>query len=290
MESPIKKPSQGAEVSAVRRGAPWWIWVVAAAFVLNFALVIYLDLVGPILGARVAPTTSGGVFVTEIYPGAPAAVAGLQSGDRIRRVDGLLIGSYLNWVAVLFNLKVDEPRTFEIQRGNETLILSVVPKQRWFLGYEGPSLLGHVLWRIGQLVMLGLACFLASARPRDRSALIVSLFFAGLSLSNVPETMTGVNAMLRQLPTVLFALFYISWVAVVLTAPLFFTFCATFPRPLLRSRRLWMLIWMPYLLMLAPVAVLANPVIFDSHHAIGTFSIALYVGLALVRFCILSPE
>ena len=71
MESPIKKPSQGAEVSAVRRGAPWWIWVVAAAFVLNFALVIYLDLVGPILGARVAPTTSGGVFVTEIYPGAP---------------------------------------------------------------------------------------------------------------------------------------------------------------------------------------------------------------------------
>ena len=190
-----------------------------------------------------------------------------------------MIGSYLNWAAVLFNLKVDEPRTFEIQRGNETLILSVVPKQRWFLGYEGPSLLGHVLWRIGQLVMLGLACFLASARPRDRSALIVSLFFAGLSLSNVPETMTGVNAMLRQLPTVLLALFYISWVARGLTAPLFFTFCATFPRPLLRSRRLWMLIWMPYLLMLALVAVLFNPVIFDSHHAIGTFSIALYNGL-----------
>src|SRR5215831_3118240 len=33
--------------------------------------------------------------------------------------------------------------------------------------------------------------------------------------------------------------------------------------------------------MLALLAVLFNPVIFDSHHAIGTFSIALYNGLAV---------
>jgi eukaryotic-like serine/threonine-protein kinase len=124
--------------------------------------------------------------------------------------------------------------------------------------------------------MLGLACFLVSVRPRDRSAVIASLFFAGLSSFNIPETLTGVYTMLRQLPTMIFALFYISWVAAGLTAPLFFTFCATFPRPLFRSRRLWMLIWMPYLLLLAPLEGLDIPMIFDSHHAISAFSVSLY--------------
>jgi S1-C subfamily serine protease len=133
MESAIKNPSHGAEVSAVRRGAPWWIWVVAASFALHFTLVNYLDFAGPSLG--ILPRFKlGGLLVTKVHPRSPADSAGLQPGDRIRRVDGLFIGSYWDWAPLLFNLKVGEPRTFEIQRRNETVTLSVVPKPRWPVG------------------------------------------------------------------------------------------------------------------------------------------------------------
>src|SRR5262249_24090940 len=151
-----------------------------------------------------AVMASSGVLVREIYPGSPAAMAGLQSGDLITRVDERSIASYLEWAQVLFNLKVDEPRTFEIQRRKETLTLSVVPKSRSFGAfYDTPDPLALALRRIGQLVMLGLACFVAFARPRDWSAVIAALFFAGLSA--LPEDPNGIYAMLRQLPNVLFA-------------------------------------------------------------------------------------
>jgi len=180
MESPIKKPSQGAEVSAVRRGAPWWIWVVAASFVLNFALVIYLDLAGPSL-PMYAAFTRGHLVVRGFYFQSPAAAGGLRAGDHILRANGRAITSYPEWFSVLFNLKVGEPVTFEVQRNNEYLNLSVVPEQRSFSRSPFSPLPVRALFRFGQLVTLGLACLVAFARPRNGAALIAALFFAGLS-------------------------------------------------------------------------------------------------------------
>src|SRR5262249_13101285 len=215
MESPIKKPSQGAEVSAVRRGAPWWIWVLAASFVLNFALVIYLDLAGPSL-AMYAAFTRGHVVVSGFYFQSPAAAGGLRAGDHILRANGRAITSYLEWFSVLLNLKVGEPVTFEVQRNNEYINLSVVPEQRSFsrsfsaLTLPSPfNPLLHALLRFGQLVTLGLACLVAFARPRNGAALIAALFFAGLSGFNAADALSGIYPLLRSLPPVLFALLYI---------------------------------------------------------------------------------
>ena len=85
---------ENTTVAAVRRSAPWWIWVAAASFVLNFALVIYLDFEGPVLGFD-APFTRAGAIVTQVYSQSPAAVAGIQAADQAIRADGRRFGRRL---------------------------------------------------------------------------------------------------------------------------------------------------------------------------------------------------
>src|SRR5215467_4477156 len=50
---------------SVAQSLPWWIWVIATSFVLNFALMIYLDFAGPVLGMDVR-FIRGAVVVTRI--------------------------------------------------------------------------------------------------------------------------------------------------------------------------------------------------------------------------------
>jgi len=275
MESAITKVTrEKAEVSAVRRSAPWWIWVVAASFVFNFALIIYLDFTGPFLGMNAA-FTGGDVLVHGFNFPSPAAAAGVRAGDRIIRANGRPIASYLDWSAILSNLKVGEPVTFEIRRNYEYLNLSVIPQPRSFIRYPY-SPMGRALLRFGELVMLGLACFLAFARPRNGAALMAALFFAGVSGTNSPEALAGIYTLLRGLPPVLFALFYISRLAGSLLPPLLFTFVVTFPRPLVRARWLWLLIWAPYVLLRVPIDGVTYRMIFNPDYYVGMFFGRLY--------------
>src|SRR5262249_7760380 len=158
---------------------------------------------------------------------------GVKVGDQIVRANGHLIRSYVDWELVLFNLKVDEPTILEIHREASVLTLSVIPERRGFR--HGSRAFLYVVLRTGELVMLGLACFLAFARPRNPVALVAALLFAGLSNGNAPELVTGLYTMLRELPPVVFPVLALSWLLAGLSPVLFFTFCARFPRPLFRG-------------------------------------------------------
>ena len=101
MESTIKNPNlEKIEMSAVHPSAPWWIWVVAASFIFNFALIMYLDSMGPTLGMN-ASFTRGDVLVTGLQFPSPAAAAGVRAGDHIIRANGRTITSYLDWGGIL---------------------------------------------------------------------------------------------------------------------------------------------------------------------------------------------
>src|SRR5262249_29512853 len=93
---------------------------------------------------------------------------------------------------------------------------------------------------------------------------------------NAPEAFAGIYTLLRALPAVLFALFYISWLAGNLLPPLLFTFVATFPRPLIRARWLWGVIWGPYVLLLVPIDGVSYRMIFDPDYKVGMFFGRLY--------------
>ena len=111
--------------------------------------------------------------------------ATLRPGDRIIRADGQVISSDSDWFAVLSNLRVGQPIVFEIQRDDQTQQLSITPGQQSSVGFMGPGV--FVLLRIGQMMMLGVACFVAFVQPRNAAALLTALFFAGLAAQYSPK-------------------------------------------------------------------------------------------------------
>ena len=96
-----------------RKSPAWWVWVVAASFLLQFGLVLRNDWVGPTLGVR-AQYDQGSFLVADIY--APSTAVPLRPGDRIIRADGQVISSDSDWFVVLSNLRVGQPMVLEVQR------------------------------------------------------------------------------------------------------------------------------------------------------------------------------
>src|SRR5262245_66037809 len=71
---PLTEYPHESDAPAKHRSVPWWIWIIAASFLLNFALVLYLDFEGPVLGMD-STFTQTGVVVTQVYPHSPAMAA-----------------------------------------------------------------------------------------------------------------------------------------------------------------------------------------------------------------------
>ena len=62
----------------------------------------------------------------EVIPGGPAARAGLQSADRVLRIDGREIDLWLDFVAVIRE-SAGRPVQLEVRRGDELLVVELVP-------------------------------------------------------------------------------------------------------------------------------------------------------------------
>jgi hypothetical protein len=266
-ETPMKEATQ-------RKNLAWWVWLVAASFLLHFGLMLRNDWVGPTLGMRVH-YDQGSFLVADIY--APAAAVPLRPGDRIIRADGRTISSDSDWFVVLSNLRVGRSIVFEIQRDDQTQQVSVTPGPQSSVGFLRPGLL--VLMRIGQMMMLGVACFVAFARPRNSAALLTALFFAGMSMLNVPQSLSGWAAMHRDLPPIVVALLFISGSAANLTPLFLFLFCVTFPRRLIRSSWILALLCMPQMFWFIPQQIYSYRLVYDPGRLIGMFSERFYLGL-----------
>src|SRR5262249_31360711 len=83
------------------RSAPWWMYLVAAAFVTLFGLFLYVTVRGP---ANVDPADFNIVFIdggslVQTIADSQLRVAGLQTGDRVIRVDGYPVQNVRQWLA-----------------------------------------------------------------------------------------------------------------------------------------------------------------------------------------------
>jgi hypothetical protein len=152
-----------------RKNPAWWVWLVAASFLLNFGLGLRDDWVGPTLGV-LARYNQGSFLIDHIY--APSTAVPLRPGDRIIRADGQAILSDSDWFAILSNLRVGQPIVFEIQRDDQTQQVSVTPGPQSSVGFFRPGLL--VLLRIGQMMMLGVACFLTGGDRQSGDGRVVT--------------------------------------------------------------------------------------------------------------------
>ena len=262
----MKEAAQG-------KSAAWWVWLLAGAFLLDFGLVLRSDWTGPTLGL-LAGYEGGSIVVQNVY--AHSEAVPLKQGDRIIRADEHVLASDADWFVVLFTLRVGKPVVFEVQRGTQHLQVPVTPGPRWSVGYFSPTVLVFV--RIGQTMMLAVACFVAFARPRDRAALLAALFFCGLSLWSSPSALSGFSAMLRDSSPLIAGVTSITGAAATLTPLFLFLFCITFPRPLIQSLRIVTLLCIPAVVSSIPSIIFGHRMVYDPGRAFGMFSERLYLG------------
>ena len=71
-----------------------------------------------------------GVIVTGVLQDGPGALGGMRPGDVILRVAGTSINSVPNLLSTVAALKPGEPATFEVQRANQMVELSITPGLR----------------------------------------------------------------------------------------------------------------------------------------------------------------
>jgi len=285
MESAITKVTrEKTEVLAVLRSAPWWIWVVAASFVLHFGLIVKNDWAGATLGLHAA-YQRGSIVVQDVY--ARSESVPLQQGDRIIRADNQVIASDGDWFGVLFNLQVGKPVIFDIRRDTQDLQVSVTPGPRRSVGYFNLGALVFV--RIVEVMMLAVACFVAFARPRNSAALLLALFFSGLSMLNTPETLSGFAATLRDLPWPLLGLLFIPSFGGPLMSLFLFLFCITFPRRLIQSPWILTLLCIPPLVWSIRWVVYTYRLLHDPARAFGMYAEDVYIGVFVAAYLFAAP-
>jgi regulator of sigma E protease len=86
-----------------------------------FAIIVFAGLFSFYGEPRVEPV------VGAVVPGSAAAQAGLHAGDRILAIDGNAISRY-DQIAMIVQVRANQPTVFSVQRGSTPLDISVTPK------------------------------------------------------------------------------------------------------------------------------------------------------------------
>src|SRR2546422_5737955 len=105
---------------------PWWMFVLALAFIGYYSLLIYCDLTRREPTGFVFAFHQAEMMVGAVAPGSSAARAGLQAGDRVMAANGSAIRSRLDWQSVELNLRIDRPLRLEIARAERREKIAVV--------------------------------------------------------------------------------------------------------------------------------------------------------------------
>ncbi len=279
------------------RGTPrWWVFLLSAAFLGYFALLVYCDVRRPENYGFEADFTTGRMLLSRVAsesPASPAARAGLASGDLIVEVDGKPILSLADWTVVEGTVEFGRPIHLRVLRGGDlsqvALTLAPAPWSYWKTE-PGVILLG-VLGL--QLVALAFAFLIVLRRPDDRVALLGAWALATVGVYTiVPPFRIGV--VWGNLPSVVGGLMWAPYISSLAVAAVLFTFFASFPRRMVHSPRLWAVLWAPMALALilpvrdamfmvyrgahAPASTLQGPVLMA---ATAVYTVA---GLAALVF------
>ncbi|MGZ4817787.1 MAG: protein kinase domain-containing protein [Terriglobales bacterium] len=225
----------------MRERAPWWMWLLAATFVLYGAFIVYCNRFGPeAIGAKF-DFAGDRMVLLQIAPGGPAERAGLRPGDALLRVDGIRTRNYFSWVAVRAQVEIGKPQAVEAERDGKPLSAQLVSIRR-MRQVIVPDSVFPVIAAV-KVLGFGLVFLILWQRPRDKVALLAAWLVASV-VSAAGLFGTGTAATLRQLPAaVAFLLVFPFFCNVAGMAGILFTFCSMFPRRLFRSRWPYVAAW-----------------------------------------------
>jgi len=270
-----------------RRRAPWWIYIIAASLLGNFALSIYLYLWGPEPPFSQLNFKREALVVEEVLPNSAGDRAGIQVGDRVLSIDGRRVSSLGDWDAIRINFEVGKAYRLQFERDEKQFERVMTLQRRSWSQQRQFIRIRVVLDRVSALLTLFVAFLIAFARPYDWVARIGALSIALLGEST---PLYGVSAICRRLPIFVGALIWWPTVGGFIFPALFFAFCSIFPRRLFPSRWIWAAI-VPSTFFLLPIAgftyfTFVNP-LAETHTPdwlprLGGSLLFAYVGAGLV--------
>jgi eukaryotic-like serine/threonine-protein kinase len=261
--TPLSQTGKGLKKKSLKY-APWWMYVLAAAFLIWIAVrhyAIYVAPERPGIATKIVKGDDGSIIGAQIISVAPdsaAERAGLEPGDTIlaSKSDG-----FLSPKGLLNGYYWESGRTYrlEVNRKGESRVLFLSLRR-------GISVRWMWIVRINaDVLLLILALIIAFSRPSDLSArwgALMMAMFAGAYANAISPA--GLYATLLKFPLI------ISWTAELLVTFLFSisnsvqtTFFAVFPRPLFQRRWIWAVIWLPSAIAL-PKIVLSDHLPFYS--------------------------
>ena len=151
-----------------------------ANFLLGFVLFTLSFLTG-------WPEPTGQVRIADVVPGAPAAQAGILPDDIVLTVNGEAVSSENNRLSEIIHDSLGEPVALTLQRGDQTLNVTVVPRAEWpenqgptgivldadwkLAGYSFPDAVANgfarVLFQIRETVMLPVRLIVGQIKPAE---------------------------------------------------------------------------------------------------------------------------
>jgi hypothetical protein len=265
-------------LAAVSKRIPWLPAIVAGSFLLYLAFFTTLRLTTLTMGIYVS-NRGGFITVSGIVPHSSAEAAGLMPGDKIVGLNGLKISARADWIALQTNVTAQRPTDFEILRDGQPRVITLTVQRDSWSNRTVNERIRFVMGRSGAFIMLATACLVAFARPDNVSALIGALLFATLAVID-PSPPTGSAAAWRALPGIAGLLLWIPALSQLLSPGFLFTFCATFPRKLIRSRVIWALIWIPNSIAFALFARFTFFNVYDPERALGMLPDRIIVGIS----------
>jgi eukaryotic-like serine/threonine-protein kinase len=249
------------DTKAQPKSAPWWMFAIAAIFLVCAAVRYYAYFVQPEMlwgdlrwgYVRDERGTIIGLDIQKVASGSSAASAGLEPGDIIleRDSDGLISPNVYEgrkyW-------QTGHTYRIKIQRKGEIKVLYLTLRRYSLRDWVNLNPL------LKTTLYLFLAAAIAFARPHDLSARWGALFLATFAIvnfygANPPFGVHGWKRTILQFPHL------IGWLTALLPSlcsaiwlPVGLTFFAVFPRNLFQRRWHWALIWI-YAVFFVPLVI-----------------------------------
>ena len=223
----------------LKRRVPWWMYAVAAAYVLTFLFNTRQEGWGP---SNAGWEPSWPTFrIAAVLPGKPMEKAGLRAGDILEAVDGRPLRAMPDWFVARAHFELDRPIELQVGRGDQHLALPLVITAPAWRTWTRAHLLGVVAFEFVRFILLVLAILLAFSAPQQLSARLAALmFFVGAVAEGYPSS--GWAASLRHLPGVFAILICLGTASCLLASVIWLAFFAVLPRPRLTRRWRWALV------------------------------------------------
>jgi hypothetical protein len=182
------------------RRVPWWIYLIAAIYILTFGFSARQEVRGPANAGLVLSWPAA--QVTDVSPGRPVERAGLRAGDILVAANRQPITGMPDWFVARAYFELNQPIDLHIQRGGQSRSLNAVITEPAWSAWSTLQLLRIGGFYLVRFILLLLAICVGFRRPEQLRARLLALMFAiGAVAEGYPSP--GWAAALGHLPAVL---------------------------------------------------------------------------------------